>query len=393
MEYEGGWERGYTQAIKEVTDKPVLLVGRITDPAVAEELLASQEADAILLARQMFADPEWANKARSGHDHDIRRCVAANYCWRSVIRGGRVQCVYNPTVGRERRWGAGTLRPASATRRVLVIGGGPAGLEYARVASACGHEVTLLEREQRFGGHTRAYAALPHRSQYGFIGDWLAEQAEQNGATLRASSPVDETSMDRLLDEVQPDHVVVATGARFHRDGFQGQTAQPIPGWETGDCVTWDEVALGRVKPTGQVVVIDDIQDVAAPLTAVAISEYAEQVTLVTRWPMVAMETAPDVYLHWMLTYLYQTGVEMLRDHLVTRIDGDTVSAINVYHQEAVRELAADCIVMATGRRSENSLYHLLRDRGASVETIGDATAPRGTYEATFEGHRQARKL
>ncbi len=393
MEYEGGWEHGYTKAIKEVTDKPVLLVGRITDPAVAEELLAEKEADAILLARQMFADAEWANKARTGNEEDIRRCVAANYCWRSVIRGGRVQCVYNPAVGRERRWGIGSLIPAQSTRRVLVVGGGPAGLEYARVASACGHDVTLLEREERFGGHTRAYAALPHRTQYGFIGDWLADQAEKNGASLRASSPVDETNLDQVLDDLRPDHVVVATGARFHRDGFQGQTARAIPGWETGHCVTWDEVALGAVKPSGQVVVIDDIQDVAAPLTAAATSEYAEHVTLVTRWPMVAMETAPDVYLHWMLTYLYQTGVEMLCDHLVTNIDKNTVFATNIYHQEAVRELAADCIVMATGRRSDNSLYHLLRDRGVSVEMIGDATAPRGTYEATFEGHRQARKL
>ncbi|MBV8952732.1 MAG: FAD-dependent oxidoreductase, partial [Solirubrobacterales bacterium] len=174
---------------------------------------------------------------------------------------------------------------------------------------------------------------------------------------------------------------------------FQGQTAQPIPGWESGNCVTWDEVALGVVKPSGQVLVIDDIQDVAAPLVSAAISSSADHVTLVTRWPMVAMETAPDVYLHWMLTYLYQTGVEMLRDHLVTSIDGNTVTAINIYHQDAARELHADCIVMATGRRSENSLYYLLRERGVSVEMIGDATAPRGTFEATFEGHRQARKL
>jgi 2,4-dienoyl-CoA reductase-like NADH-dependent reductase (Old Yellow Enzyme family)/thioredoxin reductase len=393
MDYEGGWERGYTKAIKEVTDKPVLLVGRITDPSVAEELLVEDEADAILLARQMFADAEWANKARSGNQSDIRRCVAANYCWRSVIRGGRVQCVYNPTVGRERKWGAGSLTPAESAQRVLVLGGGPAGLEYARVAAARGHAVTLLEREERFGGHTRAYAALPHRTQYGFIGEWLAEQAEKNGASLVASSQVDETNLDRLLEEHKPDHVVVATGAHFHRDGFQGQTAQPITGWESGNCVTWDEVALGAVKPSGQVLVIDDIQDVAAPLIAAAISSSADHVTLVTRWPMVAMETAPDVYLHWMLTYLYQTDVEMLRDHLVTSIDGTAVTAINIYHQDAARELHADWIVMATGRRSENSLYYMLRERGVSVEMIGDATAPRGTYEATFEGHRQARKL
>ncbi len=393
MDYEGGWEREYTHAIKEVTDKPVLLVGRITDPAVAEELLADREADAILLARQMFADAEWANKARAGEERDIRRCVAANYCWRSVIRGGRVQCVYNPTVGREEKWGSGTLTTAGSHRRVLVVGGGPAGLEYARVAAASGHEVTLVERDSECGGHTRAYGALPHRGQYAFIGEWLTEQAEKNGASIRRSSPVDNAGIEELLDELHPEHVVIATGARYRRDGFQGQTAQPVPGWESGNCVTWDDVALKRAHPSGNVVVVDDLQDVAAPLTAVSLADSADRVSLVTRWPMVGMETAPDVYLHWMLTYIYETGVEMLCDRLVTRIDGSKIYATNIYKQDDVRELDADWIVMATGRQSENSLYHVLRSRQVSVETIGDATAPRGTYEATYEGHRQARKL
>jgi 2,4-dienoyl-CoA reductase-like NADH-dependent reductase (Old Yellow Enzyme family)/thioredoxin reductase len=393
MEYEGGWERGYTRAIKEVTDKPVLLVGRITDPAVAEELLETNEADAILLARQMFADPDWAEKARTGRESDIRRCVAANYCWRSVIRGGRVQCVYNPTVGRERHWGNGSLAPVDQPRRVLIIGGGPAGLEYARVAAARGHTVTLVEREAETGGHTRAYGALPHRTQYAEIGRWLTDQASANGASIRLSTPVHESTVDTLLDELRPDHVVVATGASFRRDGFQGQTAGPVPGWESGNCVTWDEVALGTAVPAGRVVIIDDLQDVAAPLTAVAVAKNAEQVTFVTRWPMIGMETTPDVYLHWMLTYLYEADVEMLCDRLVTQIEDRYVSATNIYKAGDVRRLEADWIVMATGRRSENALYHLLRKRGVSVETIGDATAPRGTYEATFEGHRQARKL
>src|ERR1700693_6139978 len=135
MTYTGGWEREYTRAVKEVTEKPVLLVGRITTPEVAEELLAAGDADAILLARQMFADPEWALKAREGRPEDIRRCVAANYCWRSVIRGGKVQCVYNPTVGREAIWGAGTLQQVDSPRRVLVVGAGPAGVGVARLGA------------------------------------------------------------------------------------------------------------------------------------------------------------------------------------------------------------------------------------------------------------------
>src|ERR1700761_1898326 len=318
MEYEEGWERGSTRAIKEVTDKPVLLVGRFNTPGAAEEALAAGDADAVLLARQMFADPEWVNKASAGEDDDIRRCVAANYCWRSVTRGGRVQCVYNPEVGREAVWGSQTRTPAAAPRRLLVIGGGPAGVEFARVAAGAGHQVTLLEANAATGGHTRAYGALPHRTEYGHIGTWLTEQAVKNGAEIRTGVAVDADSLDAVLADARPDHVVVATGSRVRRDGFQGQTARPLPGPETAHCVGWDQIALGDVAATGEVLIIDDLQDVAAPLTATKLAAEGRTVRLLTRWPMIAMDTVGDVYLHWMLTYVYQSGAEVICDHFVS---------------------------------------------------------------------------
>src|SRR4029079_15744091 len=152
MTYEPGWERGYTKAVKEVSTKTVLLVGRITHPGVAEDILAADEADAILLARQMFADADWAVKAREGRADDISRCVAANYCWRSVIRGGRAQCASNAAVRRERAWGHGTLKQAGDAKKVLVIGGGPAGLEYARIAAGPGPDGAGLDSAGETGG-------------------------------------------------------------------------------------------------------------------------------------------------------------------------------------------------------------------------------------------------
>ena len=387
MTYEDGWEREYTRAIKKVSSKPVLLVGRITRPDVAEELLASGDADAILLARQMFADAEWAVKAREGREDDIRRCVAANYCWRSVIRGGRVQCVYNPTVGREAAWGEGTLERVAQAKRVLVAGAGPAGLEYARVAAARGHEVVVCEREDAVGGHVRAFAALPGRAPFAGIAYWLAGQAEKNGAEIRTSTTADVALAEGF------DHVVVATGSRYREDGFQGQTAGPLPGFETGNCVAWDDVALGRVEASGNVLVIDDLQDAAAPLTAVKLAEAGASVRLVTRWPMFAMETIPEVYFIWIQSRLYEAGVELTTDHFVKEIAGSRVTLFNVYAPDRTVDVETDWIVMATGRRSENGLYHRLREQGRSVEMIGDAVAPRTTYEAVYEGHRQARKL
>ncbi len=394
MEFEPGWERSYAKSIREVSSKPVLLVGRITTPDVAERLLAEGHGDAICLARQLFTDPDWVTKAAEGRADDIRRCVAANYCWKSVSRGGRVQCVYNPEIGREAAWGKGTLERVADPRTVLVIGAGPAGLEFARVAAARGHRLVVLEREAEVGGHVRLESLLPSRSEYGLIATWLADQARKNGAEIRTSSPVTAENLEEVLASERPDHVVVATGARVCRDGFQGWTAGPIPGWETGTCVGWDEVVTGAARPTGDVVVLDDLCHVVAPLTAVALAEDgASSVRLVTRWPMVGLETILDVYLDWILPKLYRAGVEIVVDHWVESIDGRRISLVNVHHPEARRELDADAVVMVTGRRSENALVPLLRERGVSAEAIGDAVAPRGTYEAVYEGHRQARKV
>ena len=142
------------------------------------------------------------------------------------------------------------------------------------------------------------------------------------------------------------------------------------------------------------VVVLDDMCDVVAPLTAVALTQAgANSVTLLTRWPMVGMETILDVYLDWILPKLYESGVNMMCDRFVRRIEGNKMHIYNVHYEKDESELAADWIVMATGRRSETALLSPLKDRGISFEAIGDAIAPRSTYEAVYEGHRQARKL
>jgi 2,4-dienoyl-CoA reductase-like NADH-dependent reductase (Old Yellow Enzyme family) len=248
MTYKGGWEREYTRAVKTVTDKPVLLVGRVTTPAVAEELLASGDADAILLGRQLFADAEWVAKAKDGREEDIRRCVAANYCWRSVTRGGRVQCVYNPEVGREAAWGSAAPPTAHQSKKVLIVGAGPSGLEYARVAAARGHEVVVYERDDTVGGHTRAYGALPHRTEYGWIGTWLAEQARKNGSTISTSTEITEVNVDSILARERPDHVVVATGARVCRR-LPGANQRTAPGLRIGKLRSVGRGRDGKGRP------------------------------------------------------------------------------------------------------------------------------------------------
>jgi hypothetical protein len=267
-------------------------------------------------------------------------------------------------------------------------------LEYSRVASGQGHSVIVYERERAVGGHVRAYGALPYRHQYATIATWLAAQASGNGTEIKLESPVTPENVNAILAAEKPDHIVVATGARYRRDGFQGQTGRPITGWETGKCVSWDQIALNEVRPTlGEVLVIDEMADVAAPLTAVKLAKDGAKVRLLTRWPMIAMETVPEVYFHWIMTYLQESAVELITSHIVRRITGKQVEIANVYLPTNVRRVNADLIIMATARTSETEIYHVLSERKVSVEAIGCALAPRTVYEATLEGHRAARKL
>ena len=217
-------------------------------------------------------------------------------------------------------------------------------------------------RRGKFRADTSAPTA-PYRTGNGTIAIWLAEQAAGNGATIKTNSPVSADNIDAVLAAVRSHHVVVAIGARYRRDGFQGQTGKPLPGWEKGNCVTWDEVALDKVKVAGGLLVVDELADVAAPLTAVKLAKLGSRVRLLTKWPMIGWETAAEVYLHWISTYLYEAEVEMITDHAVKSINGTEVEIANVYQPSRTRPVSADAIVMATPRSSENALYHLLRKR------------------------------
>jgi Pyridine nucleotide-disulphide oxidoreductase/NADH:flavin oxidoreductase / NADH oxidase family len=394
MHFEGGWERQYAAGIRAVSTTPVFAVGRITTPEVAEELLESGVADAIGVARQLFADPDWALKVAEGRSDDIRKCVAANHCWKSVSKGQRVQCVYNPTVGRERHWGKAVPLETSGPKRIVVVGAGPAGLEFARIAARRGHQVSVYEKEDRPGGHVRLQSLLPGRGTYGEIASWLEAQARKAGAEIHTGAEVTGESLAGLCQQAGADRVVIATGSRVCRDGFQGWTGAALPGADRARCLGWDEVLTGSAPLTGDVLVLDDQADLIGPLIAVhAARAGASSVRLVTRWPMVASETVADAYFEWIMPQVYESGVQLYVDHFVAALAESSATLYNIYLPGRTFEVPAGTVVMATARQSVNSLADAARQAGLPVTVIGDAVAPRGTFEAVYEGHRHGRDV
>jgi hypothetical protein len=297
-------------------------------------------------------------------------------------------------MGREVQWGKGKDVLAKEPKRIVVVGAGPSGLEFARVASARGHQVLVCERGEQIGGHVLLQSRLPGREKYGEIATWLGAQAQKGGAEIRLGVDVSGDRLAEIVQEFRADHVVVATGSRVCRDGFQGWTAESLPGVDSQRCYGWDEIVMGDATPTGDVVVIDDQADLVGPLIAVHLAKNgARSVRLVTRCPMVGMETIADAYFEWIIPQVYEHNVALSVDHFVKSIGPKSVTLYNIYAPDKVVEVPADAVVMVTARQSNNDLAIAAQGLPVTVEVIGDAVAPRSTYEAVFEGHRQARAV
>ena len=242
-------------AVKQaVRATPVFTVHRILTPDEAEGILERGEADGVTLVRALIADPEWVNKARAGRDAEIRRCTGINQsCYGNLLQSMPINCVQNPAVGREDELGLGTLEPARSPKRVVVVGGGPAGLETAWVAAARGHRVTLLERAAELGGAIRLAQRLPGRAEIADLADWRIGECERRGVELRTG--VEATTESVLA--LEPDAVVIAAGGRATKEGRSAYHPMPVPGSEPAwvldpvealRCVETDPDRLGRAS-------------------------------------------------------------------------------------------------------------------------------------------------
>jgi mycofactocin system FadH/OYE family oxidoreductase 2 len=364
------------RAFKETVDLAVLHAAKITDPRDAERLLAEGWLDVVGMTRAQIADPHLANKTREGRLDDIRACSGANFCINRLYTGKSVVCIQNPVIGREKdlaEW-----RPAAAPGRVLVVGGGPAGMEAARMAALRGHRVTLWEKGERLGGQVAVAALAPSRSGLAKIAGWLEGQVRKLGVEICLGT---EATVDATV-AFGADVVILATGGRPYRPD--------LPGFDDPRIVTAADVLLGSGTVGRRVVVLDEDGGEAAPSVADALaasggSPTGREVEIATPLRVVG-ETLGDTGFPVMLTRLYGAGVRLTPDVRPVAFEDGRLTLRNVYSgREETRE-GIDTVVLAVGLRAVDDLYRALKGRVAALHLIGDAMAPRGIHHAILEG-------
>lgn len=355
---------------------PVLTVARLVTPEQCETLLENGTADAVCLVRPLIADPELPNKAREGRREDIRECISCNVgCRGGPHRGTPIACLVNPVVGYEQQYGAGKLAPAARPRRVLVIGGGPAGLKAAETAALRGHAVTLLEASHALGGQVLvAAAAMPYRDEFANSVRFLERQVRKLGVQVRLAT---RASLDDVL-QAKADVVIVATGSVPGRPAIPGADLPHV-------CTVHDAIAHG--VPGARVVVVDAGEaDWKCLTTAEALATAGHAVSIVSPVPLGAeMDTFSKPP---MMRRLRAVGVVGIEYHAVAAIEPGRLQLRESLTGET-RWIDADSVVLSWYGLADNALARALREIDTlEVHVVGDCLAPRRAIDAIWDGFR-----
>jgi dimethylamine/trimethylamine dehydrogenase len=393
-----GAQEPYVAFVKKITSKPVVGVGRFTSPDTMVSQVKRGILDMIGAARPSIADPFLPKKIEEGRPDDIRECIGCNICVASNDVGVPLRCTQNPTMGEEwrRGWHPEIIAPKASEDSVLIVGAGPAGLECARALGQRGYSVHLAEATTELGGRVVAEAKLPGLNEWIRVRDYRVGQLQRmaNVSIYRDSRL---TAGD--VREFGAARVVIATGARWRKDGVGRALHHPIPGHERTNVFTPDDILAGAAIP-GPVVIYDDDHGYMGGVIAEELRRRDVGVTMVIPAGTVSAWT---IYSHeqpFIQTRLLESGVEAIFWHSLAAIhDGEVKLACS--YTDRRRSLNARSIIVVASRLPVTELYDaLVADQAAltaagvnSVTRIGDCLSPGLIAAAVHGGHRYAREL
>jgi len=383
------------QGIKSAVSVPVLASNRINDPAIGEEIIRNGEADLVTMARALLADPELPNKAKEGKAHLIYHCVACNQgCFDNIFQLRPASCLVNPRAGKE---GELALEPAPKVKKVLVIGGGPAGMKAACIAAERGHKVILMERGDQLGGQILLNRQIPGRQEMLMV----AKDLERNLPALGVDIRLHQEAERSIVEEIHPDVVVVATGAQPIRPD--------IPGAEGPNVVQAWEVLAGRRGVGGRIVIVGgnavgletalylaNVGTLSPDVLHFLVTNRAETWDFIEERlnkgnkEVIVVEMAgrmgQDIGLssRWtVMAELRRLGVALMT---ATKAVSISEGGVEVEKADGKGFIKADSVVLAMGSRAEAKIADDIRDLVQEVYVIGDAKEPRNALEAIREG-------
>lgn len=362
------WSANISEELKKVVSIPVIAVGRINDPLIAESVLRSKQADMISMGRGSLADPHLPNKAQAGQFDDIIRCIG---CLQGCIQRNAqqlpIKCLVNPMTGHESER---QITPASREKKVFIIGGGIAGMEAAIVAAQRGHKVEIFEKNSRLGGQWVLAAIPPTKEELGSFTVWQVNQLNKLGVIVHLNT---ELTLDMIRDS-QPDSVIIATGA--------SPFVPNIPGKDLNHVLTANDILQGSAQAGKRVVVIGG--GLVGSETAAHLANHGHDVSIIEMNSDIFVGT-PSATKHYLMKDLQHHNVAILTNTQVKEIHSDTVVVDN---NGQLQTLAAiDNVVMAIGSRPVSFSVEELEQHVSEIVTIGDAQKVRKAMEAVEEGY------
>jgi len=392
MQHPHGLYVHLASGIREVvTRMPIFAVGRIISPLYAESVIAEGHADMVAMTRAHIADPEIMTKIREGRLEDIRECIGCNQgCIDTVYKMAHVGCIHNPAAGEEQTLGIGTLKPATARKKVVVVGGGPSGMKTAETAARRGHDVVLLEKSDTLGGQILLAAKVPLREEFSGIIRYIGGQLKKLPVDVRLNT---EATVESVL-ALNPDAVVVATGSEPRTLGYQNirPDITEHPGVDQ-DNVIFIKEALTHPENVGQkVLLVDDGESNWKVMsTAVYLAEQGRQVEIISSLFYVGARIG-GLSIGILYGKLLGLGVKFTPMTGFLGIKGNTVTMFHSFTNEE-RQEDYDTVVLCFYNKASDDVYYGLKGKVKELVRVGDCLAPRDAQCAVREGEIAARAL